>query len=267
CGKYVESLEDGQSIEEACKDDCPFDPGKTEAGVCGCGVQDVLKIDGTYDCSLDLCINDPDKTAPGVCGCGKLDKDTDGDGVLDCQDKCPNTASKIAPDECGCNERIFYKKDGSRECRSFTSIPTKSKAGKSLLNLSTGEKFVPEVPAFEVPDSCGRSCKIKVNFEKYIFSSHGNNVGAAAAKSKRKQSPDLKAKYEVTLNEIGSRGTKTSKRYTKKQKLSIGKLKPGQNYIISYKLHAVKKDKSSNERVVATSASSKSISFRMPGGS
>jgi hypothetical protein len=44
--------------------------------------------DGTPD-SSDNCPNDPGKTEPGICGCGIADKDTDLDGHLDCFDNCP----------------------------------------------------------------------------------------------------------------------------------------------------------------------------------
>ncbi|MCW5897770.1 MAG: gliding motility-associated C-terminal domain-containing protein [Flavobacteriales bacterium] len=44
--------------------------------------------DGTPDCT-DPCPFDPDKTDPGICGCGTSDTDTDGDGIPDCVDDCP----------------------------------------------------------------------------------------------------------------------------------------------------------------------------------
>ena len=104
-------------------DGCPFDPNKTDPGVCGCGVFDLdTDNDGYYDCEedcdfdaaenraghlrlrgtrhhtdgdgmpdcFDLCPYDSDKIFPGVCGCGVSDVDTDGDGVADCNDVCPN---------------------------------------------------------------------------------------------------------------------------------------------------------------------------------
>ena len=53
--------------------------------------------DGTPD-SADGCPNDPGKTAAGVCGCGTSDADTDGDGILDCNDNCPYTANPLQVD-------------------------------------------------------------------------------------------------------------------------------------------------------------------------
>ena len=41
--------------------------------------------DGTPDCS-DNCLDDPGKTEPGICGCGIADTDTDNDGTVDCND-------------------------------------------------------------------------------------------------------------------------------------------------------------------------------------
>ena len=72
-------------------DDCPFDPNKTDPGICGCGLLDTdIDSDGTPDC-IDGCPSDPNKTDPGICGCGLLDTDTDGDIILDCLDNCPST--------------------------------------------------------------------------------------------------------------------------------------------------------------------------------
>jgi len=45
--------------------------------------------DGTPD-GCDLCPSDPGKTDPGICGCGLADTDTDSDGVVDCNDNCVN---------------------------------------------------------------------------------------------------------------------------------------------------------------------------------
>lgn len=38
----------------------------------------------------DNCPDDPDKTEAGICGCGVPDTDSDGDGIADCVDNCPN---------------------------------------------------------------------------------------------------------------------------------------------------------------------------------
>jgi hypothetical protein len=87
----------------ATTDACPADGNKTDAGVCGCGVQDVdTDGDGSMDC-VDACPADDSKTADaGVCGCGTPEGDTDGDGVADCVDECTLDAKKSARGVCGC---------------------------------------------------------------------------------------------------------------------------------------------------------------------
>jgi hypothetical protein len=84
-----ETDSDGDGVIDDC-DGCPVDPGKSDAGVCGCGVaDDDSDNDGTPDC-IDGCPFDPAKIAPGICGCGVSDvDDTDGDGTSDCVDVCP----------------------------------------------------------------------------------------------------------------------------------------------------------------------------------
>lgn len=52
---------------------------------------------------VDLCPDDPGKTDPGVCGCGVLDSDSDSDGIMDCVDLCLNTPMGETVDEDGCD--------------------------------------------------------------------------------------------------------------------------------------------------------------------
>jgi len=69
---------DGDGVGDAC-DLCPSDPGKTDPGVCGCGVADTdSDADGTPDCN-DNCPVTPNSDQ----------LDTDGDGVGDVCDQCP----------------------------------------------------------------------------------------------------------------------------------------------------------------------------------
>ncbi|MEM7246529.1 MAG: thrombospondin type 3 repeat-containing protein [Acidobacteriota bacterium] len=76
---------DGDGAGDIC-DCCPVDPLKTEAGLCGCGVEDVDSDgDAIVDC-LDDCPDDAAKTRAGTCGCGVSDADLDGDGLSDCLD-------------------------------------------------------------------------------------------------------------------------------------------------------------------------------------
>lgn len=69
--KGADTDEDGSPD---CMDECPIDPEKTKAGMCGCGIGDVdTDRDGFIDC-VDQCPKDPTRTvAAGKCGCGVLD--------------------------------------------------------------------------------------------------------------------------------------------------------------------------------------------------
>ena len=101
CGVVETGDSDGDSVVD-CIDGCPSDPSKIAPGDCGCGVSDMdSDFDGTADCN-DLCPNDPGKTTAGICGCGVADLDTDLDGTFDCDDLCPNDSGKIVPGICGC---------------------------------------------------------------------------------------------------------------------------------------------------------------------
>ncbi len=85
---------------------CPNDPGKSNPGICGCGVSDTdTDDDGTADCN-DGCPADPDKTAPGQCGCGTTDLDSDCDGISDCNDLCP-----------GGDDSVDNNHDGKPDCK------------------------------------------------------------------------------------------------------------------------------------------------------
>ena len=84
-------------------DGCPMDPGKTEPGLCGCGIAETdADTDGTPDC-LDGCPGNPDLTEPGPCRCYVPGVDSDNDGTDDCDDYCAEDPYKIAPGQCGCS--------------------------------------------------------------------------------------------------------------------------------------------------------------------
>jgi hypothetical protein len=104
-------------------DECPTDPNKLMAGICGCETpDDDTDNDGLADCEdpcpssanngdsdgdgvpdcTDNCPGDPLKLDPGTCGCGTPEGDADGDGYADCVDGCPTDPLKIAPGSCGC---------------------------------------------------------------------------------------------------------------------------------------------------------------------
>ncbi|MEW6079691.1 MAG: MopE-related protein [Thermodesulfobacteriota bacterium] len=88
---------------EDCNDGCPSDPAKTAPGLCGCGTADTDRDgDASPDCH-DACPDDPNKMIVGICGCGVADNDSDLDGTMDCNDECPDDADKVAPGACGCD--------------------------------------------------------------------------------------------------------------------------------------------------------------------
>jgi hypothetical protein len=107
---------DGDGVAD-CNDGCPFDPLKTAAGVCGCGVSDSDSDgDGVADCN-DGCPLDPLKTSAGFCGCGVPETDSDGDGAPDCNDGCPNDPLKTEPGQCGCGvSDLDSDGDGTADC-------------------------------------------------------------------------------------------------------------------------------------------------------
>lgn len=102
------------------QDECPLDPSKTLAGICGCGLLDTGDDDGdgVLDC-VDRCADDPGKWAdPGVCGCGVPDLDRDGDGWLDCEEICTLDPDKRNRGLCGCGvPDDDTDRDGIVDCR------------------------------------------------------------------------------------------------------------------------------------------------------
>jgi hypothetical protein len=81
---------DGDNLPD-CLDPFPNDPNNVPVGgvdTDGDGVPDVY----------DECPDDPNKIDAGVCGCGEDDVDSDGDGILDCMDNCPDIQNPIQED-------------------------------------------------------------------------------------------------------------------------------------------------------------------------
>lgn len=98
-----------------CEDGCPGDPEKLLPGLCGCGTSDEGR-EVEADCS-DACPDDPLKWQPGACGCGVADVDTDGDGSLDCVDACPDDPDKTDTGACGCGKPdLDGDGDGTADC-------------------------------------------------------------------------------------------------------------------------------------------------------
>jgi hypothetical protein len=71
--------------------------------------------DGFTNCSEE-CPLDPEKTLAGVCGCGVPDDDADGDGVADCIDLCPDTLPATMVDLNGCRELGACCSPGGEVC-------------------------------------------------------------------------------------------------------------------------------------------------------
>ena len=118
----------------ALADKCPYDPYKTEPGVCDCNTHDGdYDGDGTVNCmdncteisnrdqndsdydgrgdACDLCPLDGNKTRPGNCGCGRPE------GACATEDLCPGDPSKTVPGICGCGTAdVDADGDGVLDC-------------------------------------------------------------------------------------------------------------------------------------------------------
>ncbi len=140
CGCGVADTDTDLDGTPDCNDGCPADPNKIVAGVCGCGVADTdTDLDGTPDCN-DLCPNDPSKFSAGACGCGFSDVDSDGDGTPDCNDGCPNDAGKNCPGACGCGvSDIDIDGNGTSDCLDPTCTAPVATASLVLLSGGDGE--------------------------------------------------------------------------------------------------------------------------------
>lgn len=82
--------------------------------------------------ALDDCPDDPEKSEAGVCGCGIPDSDQDNDGVLDCNDLCPNDSAKQEPETCGCGE-IDFQNEGQINCNPLNSLAVLAQEARTQL--------------------------------------------------------------------------------------------------------------------------------------
>ncbi len=99
CGRYFTTDSDKDGAID-CNDTCPDNSNKIlDAGVCGCGLEDIdTDYDGTFDCE-DICPEDERKIEEGLCGCGLIE-DINADGEEICADNrqlTPNTEIENPP--------------------------------------------------------------------------------------------------------------------------------------------------------------------------
>ncbi len=90
CG-VVDTDDDGSGVADCLEGG----PGSVRPDSDGDGVPD----------GDDECPNDPNKIAAGICGCGRLDVgifiDSDSDGIFDCADNCPSVSNPLQWDVDG----------------------------------------------------------------------------------------------------------------------------------------------------------------------
>jgi hypothetical protein len=148
---------DGDSVAD-CNDNCPADPGKTEPGICGCGVTDTdTDGDGTADCN-DNCPDDFGKIEPGICGCSIADTDSDGDGTADCNDNCPADVnpdqSNVDADNAGdvCD---VCPADGADAC-------DQSKSSGESIGSSGGSVITPDVSIIVPPGALNTETSLSI---------------------------------------------------------------------------------------------------------
>ncbi len=139
-------------------DECPDNPRKTEAGMCGC---DAYDSDGDWVCDDDdICPGGSDKIDTDndgipdfcdVCPGGNDNMDSDGDGVPDFCDDCPNSASGdsdgdgVCDDEDVCadgDDRIDSDGNGIPDaCEVTKCIPVGNSAYEWIQDVSINDYF------------------------------------------------------------------------------------------------------------------------------
>ncbi len=93
-------IPDACDIDGGGSADCDRDgvPDDCETDCNGNGAADDCEVDSDGDGVInacDGCAFDPDKTTAGVCGCGVSDVDSDGDTLADCIDLCPGEDDRV----------------------------------------------------------------------------------------------------------------------------------------------------------------------------
>lgn len=157
-GLYSASCDDGGG---GGTDLCPADPAKTEPGLCGCGVVEVVTdsdADGVIDC-LDVCVGDDtsgDSDTDGVCNdsdqCSGFDDalDADSDGVPDGCDLCDgDDVSGDTDGDLTCDD-IDPDADGNG-CDDTANVPVLTLAGVD----TEAVEITADPGSFSLTRSCG----------------------------------------------------------------------------------------------------------------
>jgi hypothetical protein len=145
CGCGVAETDTDRDFTPDCIDGCDSDANKVVAGVCGCGVADTdADGDGTPNC-VDTCPTDNQKTRPGICGCGVADADSDGDGSFNCNDSCPTDPNKKGTDGCACGTL----KDTPGVC-GCNVLDTDANGNGQADCLDPGAATAPAIPSYDV---------------------------------------------------------------------------------------------------------------------
>jgi hypothetical protein len=187
-----------------CNDECPHDPNKAEAGVCGCGVSDIDSDgDTTPDC-VDQCPLHNTSIKASICGCGRpevdsdsdgvpdcidrckdvadaqfdqhgnlhagcaaADLDTDGDGVKDFLDQCPEDANKTMALACGCgNVEADYDGDGVPDCAIDQCPRDKFKTKRGICGCGVADSDADNDQTPDCNDNCpGHSDTLYASFD------------------------------------------------------------------------------------------------------
>ncbi len=212
CGCGVAETDTDNDYAPDCIDSCDSDPNKVAAGACGCGVPDTDDDgDGTPNC-VDTCPNDNQKTSPGACGCGNSDLDSDGDGSYDCNDSCPSDPNKKGTNGCGCGTL----KDTPGVC-GCNVLDTDANGNGQADCLDLNGETVPSAPYYDLSKiGIGRNKTLNILRVK-MQAFGGRNVYSYSLTKK-----GYKLQKTSTSNTIAVRGLKPGT-YTFRYSISTGK--------------------------------------------
>ena len=133
-------------------DECPNNPRKTEAGMCGC---DAYDSDGDWVCDADdICPGGSDKIDTDndgipdfcdVCPGGNDNMDSDNDGVPDFCDDCPNSASGDSDGDGVCDDVDVCAGGDDRIDSDGNGIPDACEISKCLPSGNTAFEWIQDV--------------------------------------------------------------------------------------------------------------------------